>query len=505
MMNNQVGWNDKEGRGGGGGERRRGSRGRSGRYGSNGRKGDIENFVRDQLMYGNPRKLLRRIESTREGAALIDKERSLGPGWETSVQQTLLGFLDRCRDPGDCKDLAIMMGIDQSNWICQCGNKNYWFRAECNRRQCRRPKPEEEECRPYDPMYDSGFGAPLERPRTDYLDPPNLRAMSEPIARERYDFMDSRREPSDRYRPPREEPGWEYRNGTRRPYDGGARKDRNRTPMWRCPLCQNENYSHRKVCNGRGCDEPRPLEREPISQRLSNGDWECGRCGNLNYASRLVCNMKTCNNPAPRDQGTSRRDDRSIRRNDRSAPRILPNGNWICPKCGNSNYASRVICNIKSCRTPNPLKRRPGDWICPSCNNVNWKDKQECNRPNCRTPRPKAEKREGDWECPKCGNFNFAHREVCNKYSCDEKKPQIMEESFNNSNDGSDGEAIQKRPRSDYSENEFPSKRARMGGPPGSWICRECSNLNYPSRTVCNRRTCGVPRPVPGDVLIQVN
>eukprot|EP00495_Collosphaeridae_sp_1-RS-2012_P002066 TRINITY_DN1838_c0_g1_i1.p1 TRINITY_DN1838_c0_g1~~TRINITY_DN1838_c0_g1_i1.p1 ORF type:complete len:59 (+),score=8.11 TRINITY_DN1838_c0_g1_i1:244-420(+) len=46
-------------------------------------------------------------------------------------------------------------------------------------------------------------------------------------------------------------------------------------------------------------------------------------------------------------------------------------GIGFCPECNNINFSTRVVCNIKSCRTPNPAKRKPGDWICPECKNVN--------------------------------------------------------------------------------------------------------------------------------------
>lgn len=34
------------------------------------------------------------------------------------------------------------------------------------------------------------------------------------------------------------------------------------------------------------------------------------------------------------------------------------------------------------------------------------------------------------------------------------------------------------------------------GGPPpaGSWHCKACGNVNYPHRTHCNKRNCGVKR-----------
>merc|ERR1719233_2436300 len=58
------------------------------------------------------------------------------------VQALLLGFLDRCNTGHEYNELATLMGIDQSNWICRCGNDNYWFREVCNRNNCQAQKPE---------------------------------------------------------------------------------------------------------------------------------------------------------------------------------------------------------------------------------------------------------------------------------------------------------------------------------------------------------------------------
>ena len=35
-----------------------------------------------------------------------------------------------------------------------------------------------------------------------------------------------------------------------------------------------------------------------------------------------------------------------------------------------------------------------------------------------------------------------------------------------------------------------------VASPDGSWTCKACGNVNYPFRTTCNRRNCGVEKPV---------
>ena len=41
------------------------------------------------------------------------------------------------------------------------------------------------------------------------------------------------------------------------------------------------------------------------------------------------------------------------------------------------------------------------------------------------------------------------------------------------------------------------SSRKDKDAPEGSWTCPECNNLNYPFRTVCNRKGCSYSKPTP--------
>merc|ERR1712000_343218 len=104
----------------------------------------------------------------------------------------------------------------------------------------------------------------------------------------------------------------------------------------------------RELCNMRKCGAPRPAKLASISMpsvvfgasgtpsRDSRGakfatDWICEQCGNANFETRELCNMRNCGAP-------------------RSAPReALREGDWTCQKCGNNNYAFRSVCNMKTC------------------------------------------------------------------------------------------------------------------------------------------------------------
>lgn len=105
-------------------------------------------------------------------------------------------------------------------------------------------------------------------------------------------------------------------------------------------------------------------------------------------------------------------------------------GDWNCPSCGISNFASRYECF--KCSTPKPEgaeggdnsyggggygnddysggrqnNSRPGDWDCPECQQSNFASRYECFKCNAARPEgmgaPRREpraRREGDWDCP---------------------------------------------------------------------------------------------------------
>jgi len=477
---------------------------------------NVKSYLRNELLHGDPRTVLGRLKSTQAGFQLIERERNLGPGWESMVQAMLLGFLERCNNGREVNELASLMGVDQSSWLCRCGNDNYWFREVCNRKNCQAPKPE-----PYSPRG-------LNMPRGINVNPPRdsrpmfARGMQRGNIGGRYEHM-AMGGAQDWRCPNCGNHNWAIRmvcnNKTCNMQNPNARDSSGRR-IWVCIKCSNKNYLHREVCNKEKCDEKRPKEIKLTSNILPNGDWECGKCGNINYSTRTVCNRRTCDNPAPTEKDLAMdgpwicptcynmnyADRKYCNKQNCARPRPedggyrpaeeLPNGDWICPKCNNINFSTRVVCNIKSCRTPNPAKRKPGDWICPECKNVNWGNKTVCNMTNCHTKMPPREVKNGEWECPTCGNFNFSHREVCNISTCDEPRPEWASAIVNKFLQERDAN-VQKRPRSDTSQFDEMNKKSKLEDdtPPGSWICPKCTNLNFPHRDFCNKRSCKEPRP----------
>merc|ERR1711957_937320 len=59
----------------------------------------------------------------------------------------------------------------------------------------------------------------------------------------------------------------------------------------------------------------------------------------------------------------------------------------------------------------------PGDWICPGCGDHQFARNEACKQ--CSTPKPdggvvaKAEMKDGDWMCPQCDDHQFAKNTKC--------------------------------------------------------------------------------------------
>ncbi|KAL5061462.1 hypothetical protein RYX36_023199 [Vicia faba] len=78
-------------------------------------------------------------------------------------------------------------------------------------------------------------------------------------------------------------------------------------------------------------------------------------------------------------------------------------------------------------RIAGPDDLSEGDWICPRCENVNFAFRSKCNMKNCRVPRPTPMPLpvfpEGSWSCNKCGNMNYPYRNTCNMKGCGVERP----------------------------------------------------------------------------------
>lgn len=229
-----------------------------------------------------------------------------------------------------------------------------------------------------------------------------------------------------------------------------------------------------------------------------------------------------------------------------AASREIREGDWTCPGCNNHNFASRHVCN--RCRGARPAAgedAKPGDWMCPGCSNHNFARRTTCNKcsapkpgvgfpalpsalppgleaaygqfmmnpmlafgammamaqaagaagaplhiasPRAAAPAPAAPVeipknfKNGDWMCQGCGNHNFASRDSCNKCHARKARP-VPTSSYGAASYGA------------APVENFAGKRYNPYGPgvqavnmkDGDWMCPNCNNHNFASRTACNK------------------
>lgn len=177
---------------------------------------------------------------------------------------------------------------------------------------------------------------------------------------------------------------------------------------WYCPnpQCMNLNYASRIVCNR--CQTPPSHGNPQLAQQLASmaawgmggmnlgnlGALGMGQLGQLGQLGQMGQMGQVAAAAAAATATTTPK-----------SSNARP-GDWMCPSCNNHNYASRLACN--RCQTPKPEnalppptgyalptaaggapgKMRPGDWMCPSCGNHNYASRVKCNR--CQTPKPEG-------------------------------------------------------------------------------------------------------------------
>jgi len=114
----------------------------------------------------------------------------------------------------------------------------------------------------------------------------------------------------------------------------------------------------------------------------------------------------------------------------------------------------------------------------------------------------RGNRRQGDWDCPKCNNMNYASRDRCNGKDCDFEKKDLDDMACSyRFMGGAMGSPQGQGPAMGSMGQSFGSSPATLGGygsplrRPGDWDCPRCGNVNYGSRTKCNKGVCQLPKP----------
>mmetsp|Transcript_116553 Transcript_116553/g.330268 ORF Transcript_116553/g.330268 Transcript_116553/m.330268 type:complete len:529 (+) Transcript_116553:1389-2975(+) len=286
---------------------------------------------------------------------------------------------------------------------------------------------------------------------------------------------------------------------------------------WACPLCNNVNFPSREACNR--CQTPKPPQDADSDQAL---------------IAQLLLQQQQAQQYQPQQsfKGGGGKG---------QAPMAGVNGNWLCPQCSNVNFPSREACN--RCQAPKPpqdlanqlamqqqqlaaagmggggVKRSApvagvdGNWACPLCNNVNFPTRDACNR--CQSPKPQDQQLNAS-------AASVAEQELLNQLL--QQQPELQQHHLLQQLQ-STGAAFGTAPGADFGNHNFGAVQAQggqydignfaaqpqtqqqfqqqpagggKGVPPvagvnGNWACPVCQNVNFPSRTACNR--CQLPKP----------
>eukprot|EP00245_Coleochaete_scutata_P017101 TRINITY_DN8225_c0_g1_i1.p1 TRINITY_DN8225_c0_g1~~TRINITY_DN8225_c0_g1_i1.p1 ORF type:complete len:289 (-),score=40.98 TRINITY_DN8225_c0_g1_i1:1392-2258(-) len=244
----------------------------------------------------------------------------------------------------------------EGDWVCpNCGNNNFSFRSTCNMRKCGASRPtagsdllQRTVIAPplYDPLQPSQFisasTSPVipNFPASAYGAPQYLAQPAQFVGQLAPQPLAVSYVPGPGYGvPTAASPPPSMLPGTVVPGGGYGGAPIDGTGM-----------AGRMMMAARG----QPMYTEDVSRKRRggpdsqvDGDWVCPNCGNNNFAFRTSCNMRKCGTAKPAAAKTSfqRPEVSAARQQDGTAP----DGSWTCKQCGNVNYPFRTKCNRRNC------------------------------------------------------------------------------------------------------------------------------------------------------------
>ncbi|XP_027076231.1 ranBP2-type zinc finger protein At1g67325-like isoform X1 [Coffea arabica] len=319
--------------------------------------------------------------------------------------------------------------------------------------------------------------------------------------------------------------------------DGGSG---GREGDWDCSGCGNRNYAFRCFCNR--CKQPRLLvdNKTPADSKWLPriGDWICTGCTNNNYASREKC--KKCGQPkeiaampamaipgasvptypnyfARAQGGLDQRINNGLLGNGSLQQSLPLSSNW--PFAGADKFGLQPAATwpVNGMNTSGvlhasqanqlvsaPKSWRSGDWIC-SCGFHNYSSRAQCKK--CNTPMPEAarssfvstaitahgtkrvasEELVHEWDSKRLNAGQPAYSGPESVVGPSGSQPSLIYSTF-----PSASSALGPNLQFNLQVPHVPAAPTLLGKGAkqwrdGDWMCNNCNNHNYASRSECNR------------------
>ncbi|XP_074591857.1 uncharacterized protein LOC141847691 isoform X2 [Curcuma longa] len=290
---------------------------------------------------------------------------------------------------------------------------------------------------------------------------------------------------------------------------------------WDCGGCRNRNYAFRSLCNR--CKQPRVLvdtNTPAHSKWLPRvGDWICSGCSNNNYASREKC--KKCGllkeeaaMPAIAMPGSTLPayahyismlqglyGSQTAFTSNRAIQPLLPSSSWLLgaeSKLGMQMAPS--FSSIQNARgeypntsqlLPTPKGWCSGDWIC-DCGFHNYSSRSECKK--CNMPLPSVVSSVDTSIVPDMFSTLGTKRPASEEFSIgwDSKRlnaGNTFEQPEGYSYDQCAGRYAMQMNIHSSQQRMVPTLIGKGANQwrDGDWMCNNCNNHNFASRSICNR------------------